>query len=408
MNVLGKNDVRNALLAQNRNYQNRSTWGQMFAQTDLAAQQAESALKYDYAQDVAEAYSAAYDQKSAIYGSNYGTGYKQAFADDIDAALNEAYETSRANYYKQLESVSKATAQANQGIVSALNTETDYMQNYLNSHIDYAKYLYNAINEGIELPGVSSDLFKNAGWKEFVDFDESGNVKDFKSDDLIREMLRDPYTGDLSAKGQALFKMLQTDLSTGGKYSFQQYLEEQDARNKTNIAEWAASHNPYDVFNIKANTAKDILGLDNTDNKFTTADKFMTADKYELDTMLNNAQEAIDADFVSYDRKRTGLDTYSYSGTRLNENAITQMNKLQEFAELYGVDISNFSSEYATLYDELYKLYIEYATARDDYKLSGNRSPSEIKSNLQDTEQKMKTLFINALNKIKSAANTSK
>ena len=94
MAYLGKTDTMKVLANQNRQRNDRLTWQQMFAATDIAAQQATSAVDYNFAKEVSDAYDASLLAKSNVYSGDYRTGTQNEMLDEIDLALNDAYNKS--------------------------------------------------------------------------------------------------------------------------------------------------------------------------------------------------------------------------------------------------------------------------------------------------------------------------
>lgn len=252
-NVFTTSDYTDALLKSNRTQSGLKTWSQMYGSIDLAAQQADAALRSNYANEVSEAYANSHAQKSVIYGSNLSEGYKAAAASDVDAALNEAYESYRSNYLSDLQEIDSSKIAAQSQISTMLTEQAEMTKLYEQSHIDYVKYLYE--NLGVD-ESIPSDLFGRAGWSNFISSDG-----ELLSDDEIHKMMYDE-NGNLTLKGVDIYNMVENDLSDSGYKSFGSYLAEQDAVNKTNLLDWAMTYNPYSYTALtNAGSFKELVGI---------------------------------------------------------------------------------------------------------------------------------------------------
>ena len=116
MAYLGKTDTMKVLANQNRQHNDRLTWQQMFAATDIAAQQATSAVDYNFAKEVSDAYDASLLAKSNVYSGDYRTGTQNEMLDEIDLALNDAYNKSIENYNTNISAIYNSKTTTNQQI----------------------------------------------------------------------------------------------------------------------------------------------------------------------------------------------------------------------------------------------------------------------------------------------------
>lgn len=346
-NVFTTSDYVNALMKSNRTQNGLKTWSQMYASTDLAAQQAESALKQNYAQEVAKAYSSAEQQKSIVYGSNLSQGYKNAAVDDVDLALNEAYETYRSNYLSSLQEIDAEKMQAQQQISSLLHKQAENTKLYEQAHIDYVKDLWSKYEtselttDTVDAHGniikgdIPADLWNETGWDRFVKRDEQGNVIGILSDDEIRNLMFDK-DGNLTLQGVDIYDMIENDLSSRGYKSFGSYLAEQDEANKTNLVEWATSYNPYDYNGALTNAEsfKELMGMSSTDDKYLFIERFGGMSEEDINRVIGNFDEHI----ANIDNAINSIQDANASSVK---SAINEMlDDMDKTFEKYGISDS--------------------------------------------------------------------
>ena len=298
-NVFSVSDYASALKKSNRNYSGLKTWNQMYAATDLAALQAEGAVKYNYAQNVADAYYSSEQQRRSIGASELGTGYKKAAIQDIDAALNEAYDTYYNNYVSNMASIQEAQAQAQAQTTELLNTQAEYTKQYEEAHINYVKDLWSKTETG-ELTMTTTDedgnviegdlpanFFSEGPWSKLTKIDADGN-RVLLSDDEIRSLMYDA-NGNLTIAGLDIYDMIENDLAQRGKFSFGSYLAQQDEANDTDLVDWAMSYNPFDysVAGTNAGSFKELVGMASTDDKYSFVERFGGMNEDEINAMMD-------------------------------------------------------------------------------------------------------------------------
>jgi hypothetical protein len=321
-----------ALAEQNRDYYNRQTWKQMFANVDVASQQAQSAVQYNFAQDVADAYDASLAQKSKIYGGNYRTGVEESLLSDIDATLEEAYAKSRETYQTNLQNIAQSKYQAQETIKSELEKQADYAIKYEQAHFDYVTDLWNRLQSGeltqdiydstgklVQKGDVPSDLFTTGMFSRFTknvdtSYDEASDQYVFVnsngnehrewaanmtperisvlesqgykpksevallSNDEIRNMMYDEQ-GNLTEQGKDIYDVIENYLPQSGYTSLQDYLESTD----NDLANWASSYNQYDSSSgTNAGQFKELVGLDASDVSYTNVEKLARMDDSQL------------------------------------------------------------------------------------------------------------------------------
>lgn len=365
-NIFMTSDYATALKETQRDYAGRKTWSEMYLKTDLAAKQAEAAVKYDYAKDIAEAYSASQQNIASIYGSNYGHGYKQAAVDELNASLQEAYDSYKKAYQEGIADVQQGSAETKNQITSLLEQQAEYTSMYEQAHVDYAKYLFDKLETGeftvdkldekggiLEKGDLPADLFSRPGWQRLVKTDEQGNLV-FKSEQELRDIMYDEQ-GRLTLQALDLYDFVENDLATeGGRYTFGKYLSEQDEANKTNLLEWATSYNPYD-YTSPTNAAqfKELVGLSPDDDKYEFIESFGRMTDEEVDGYIGNITTKVD--------KFANSDFTNMSNEQIKKVYEDFSSELTNFANKLGIDVNtedilNTLSDYSSDKDMLSSL----------------------------------------------------
>lgn len=287
MAYLGKTDTMKVLANQNRQRNDRLTWQQMFAATDVATQQATSAVDYNFAKEVSDAYDASLLSKSNVYSGDYRTGTQNEMLDEIDLALNDAYNKSIENYNANVSAIYNSKTTTNQQINDLLGAQADKVIAYDKAHIDYVNWLATELENG----NIDGSVFDNTAWGRIFTksdvTDADGNVTGSSytaaSADDLRNMMYDK-DGNLTLKGIDIYDMLENDF-VDTDHSFQDYLETRE--DGSDLLEWATSYNPYDYTSgTNAGNFKEIVGLASTDEKYSFIERFGGMNEDELNDKL--------------------------------------------------------------------------------------------------------------------------
>ena len=405
--VLNFQGANKWLQEYNKTYNNRNTWQQMYAATDLAAQQAESSLKYDFAQDMADAYSAALTQKSNIYSGSYRSGVEQSAISEVDIALKEAYESSLENYQRNVNTIAASKQSSQEQINNLLQQQTQNYIDYTTKHFDYLTWLD-------EQAGY--DVLKNSDFAKYYDYtyniagatkaDGSSYTKDellhyistisdeFSMTNLLSKMSTDELlehintgklpgvtianatlkdidslysdffddTGKLTKQGRGFFDLTENYYATQGdasKYSIGSYLSTLE---DSNLLNWAMSTNQYDYDqtlerNLTNQEAyRKFIGLDKNDAEYSGSDslKYMTDAK--LQTIIRPLKNSIDIDPV-----KTGKGLQNIRKSSIDDSKF--MKSLEEFTTnyntKYGISMPDITA-YKTVVKELNEKLTEY------------------------------------------------
>jgi len=318
------------LKRQNRDYEGRKTWDTMFSNVDLARQQQISSLQQDYSKAIGEAYASAYNNRTAVAASNIGQGYKLSAYDDIDAALEEAYDTYRANYEQNVSSVNQATNEIAANIDETLTNEAQNYKAVSDSLYPYLKDLWNKFDEGELKDNI---FYNNPLWTRYTreQKDETtGEIIKDTEGNVMRELM--PFEdiqstmydsdGKITEKGREFIDQMLNDFATNeqyNKYSFGTYLSE----NNPELLDWLNSRDLYNFTaeGTKYGTYTDMFGPDISDNKYSFIERWGAMNDEEKDNFIKPLMEKWD----------------KFENTAL-------FNSVEEVDEYYGIKKGNVGS----------------------------------------------------------------
>ena len=303
--IYDTSSIKQQLKEANRDYMGRKTWENLYAGIDIAEKQQINVLKQDYAKAMSDAYATAYKNKAAVGASNIGQGYKAEAINDIDAALQEAYDTYRRNYLQGESEIQAASAEATKNVDEALTEQAEYTKKFADAPYEYLKYLFDKYNEGKPEDNIflTDDLWKRYTYEEK---DENGNLTGerlLKSwEDIASYGSYDEYTdefgnlqkewtglyddaGNLTIKGADFYDQMMNDLAQKGGYSFGEWLANYDE----DLYNWSQSYNPYDYNADQRNVGsfRTMVGLTSTDETYSFIERFGGMSKKELDSMYS-------------------------------------------------------------------------------------------------------------------------
>lgn len=303
--IYDTSSIKQYLKEANRDYMGRKTWENLYAGIDIAEKQQIGVLKQDYAKAMSDAYATAYKNKVAIGASNIGQGYKAEAIDDIDIALQEAYDTYRRNYLQGESEIQTASAEAVKNVDEALTEQAEYTKKFADAPYEYLKYLFDKYNEGDQEDNI---FLNNELWKRYTyeEKDEEGNLTGerlLKSwEDIASYGTYDEYTdefgnlqkewtglyddaGNLTVKGADFYDQMMNELAQKGGYSFGEWLADYDE----DLYNWAQSYNPYDYTADQRNSGsfRTMVGLTSTDQTYSFIERFGGISRKELDSMYS-------------------------------------------------------------------------------------------------------------------------
>lgn len=303
--ITDTSSIKQQLKEANRDYMGRKTWENLYAGIDIAEKQQIGVLKQDYAKAISDAYATAYNNKVAIGASNLGQGYKAEAMDDIDIALQEAYDTYRRNYLQAESEIQTASAEAVENVDNALTEQAENIKKFADAPYEYLKYLFNKYSEGNPEDNI---FLTNELWKRYTyeEKDEEGNLTGerlLKSwEDIVAYGAYDEYTdefgnvqkewtglyddaGNLTIKGADFYDQMMNDLAQKGGYSFGEWLSNYDE----DLYNWSQSYNPYDYTEDQRNVGsfRTMVGLTSTDQTYSFIERYGGMSRKELDSMYS-------------------------------------------------------------------------------------------------------------------------
>ena len=257
----------------NKDYERRRVWSSLYGAVDLSKQRALNSLQYDYNKDVSEAYAAAYNERGAIANSNLGQGYKEAAYGDLDASLNEAFASYKANYLNNKLAIEESAAEATSEIDTALTTQAENIALYQRKPYEYLTSLYErATGSGdYDLDEKLQELFiNNPNWSKYITTDDKGNNRLMSEAELYSTLYDEQ--GNLTIAGADYYDQMLNSLASemGSDYSFHNWLSTNDEE----LYNWSQTYNPYnyapDAFgnNTNLSSVRTMFGLASDDEKY--------------------------------------------------------------------------------------------------------------------------------------------
>lgn len=287
--IFDTNSIKKQLVEANRDYTGRKIWENLYGSVNLAEQQQLNALKQDYTKAVSDAYASAYESKQAVAASNIGEGYKLGAMSDIDATLEEAYNSYRNRYLSGVSDVEASAASANEAISEKLGEQAEYTRQLANIPYDYLTYLFNTYAEGND----EDNIFKtNPLWSKYTYTDENGDMQlrswsDIKlgNEQNNQEGMFDAY-GNLTSVGSDFYDQMFNDLATkNSKFSFGNWL----AENNSELFDWATANSPYAYTQGGTNLAafKTLVGMKSTDEQYSFIERAGGLSHSQIDEMFS-------------------------------------------------------------------------------------------------------------------------
>lgn len=397
--VINSANVNRWLQQYNRSYNGRSTFSQMYSAIDVAAQQAEASVKYDMAQDVADAYTAALKQKSNVYSAGYRSNVEQSAIDDINLTLQEAYEASLADYNSKISNINTNASASIQQINEILNEQTQQYLDYTNKHFDYLTWLdeqigYDALKNtefsqyynNVYYDSVGSELseselmhlirstdsdFEKYTDAQLLDKIRSEGYKEYSATPVLKTtedlygMLFD-LSGNINQSGKQFFDLVENYYATSGsasKYSFGSYLS---TLQNSDLLKWSMSANQYDYdssigrYLTNAEAYKRFVGLDVMDEQYTSSENLKYASNEELNNIYTslNALAAVGTDITLDD-----IQSSAYVGNTFKAD-------LQQSRDDFKQSIAQFNNildDTSSLYTKLDEAYAYIENNRSEY-----------------------------------------
>lgn len=298
--VFDAKDIKKYLLKYNRDYTGKKSWESLYNQINLSTARQLTSLSADYSQAMSDAYVAAYANKAAVNSSNIGEGYKTAIDEELDIALDAAYDAYRSNYLSSVSDIENAANEATAQIDLAMEEEANNISSFAMKPYEYLQYLFDKFGEGSEEDNI---FYNEALWKQYTneEFDENGELvnRSLKSwDEIVAKGIKDEngewiglYDADnrLTIKGADFFDQMLNYYDytkPGAGLGFGSWLAENDP----DLFKWSKEYNPYDYTEAGTHLGsfKTMFGLTSTDEQYSFFERFGGFTKKEVDTMYTD------------------------------------------------------------------------------------------------------------------------
>lgn len=372
------NNVASQLYNQNRDYNNRLTWQNALFANDAAAGVAQDKLIDDYTSASSEAYVSYLRNKNNIENSAVAGEGKQELLSQNDIALQEAYDSYRAQLAEGSAQVAASAQESETAIREALQQQAQYTADYANAHWDYLKQLYYDYTQG------ENKVFDNKLWSKYIVqqpvLDAEGNEMHDDKGNVITEprlMTREElastlYDGDgnLTIAGVDFYDQIENAVAQSGTgMSWGDYL----AENNEELFNWAQSYNPYNYTfeGTNAGTFRTMVGMAADDNQWSFIERYGGMTEEQLKSNFDGFYTAI--------KKLNSIDTEEHADKAVK--ALQDVNdELWSLAEDLGMDgqMEELGISRQTTQEILYQAY-------DDIYTHGELSSMRAKNILLNT-----------------------
>lgn len=345
--TMSTNDVARQLYNLNRQYNGEQTWRKLYQDVSINSQLAQSQLSYDYGSAMNEAYLASLQQANAISGSNLGQGYKERLLEDNQAALEEAFNSYRANYQSNLATISQETATANQAITDELTEQAERTNLMSEKPYEYLQYLYNTYGEGDDKENI---FLTEDNWRKYTYTDEDGETHLKTKEMLLHGDGSDDFQsfydkdGNITLAGADFYDQMLNEfgpIRVGKGLSFSEWLKEND----TELFEWASSANAYDYSDKGTNfgSFKTLFGMTSTDETYAFIERFGGLSEQRLTAKFDNFAEKFNDIKVKYSDSN-GNFKGDKSQAYIEETELV-VNDLINVAEELGLDVGGIDKD---------------------------------------------------------------
>lgn len=297
--IFSTDDIKKQLLHMNRDYTGRKSWEKLYGDIDLAKQQQLNAASADYSQAMSDAYASAYANKASLASGNLGQGYKTAVDEELDVALENAYDSYRANYLAATADIESTTADAVANVDAALTEQADYTKRMSDKPYEYLQYLFDKYGEGAEENNIfyTDELWKRYTYEETDENGDPTGQRKLKTwDEIVGFGTKDDETGEwlglrdadgnLTLKGVDFYDQMLNYFDSaepGAGSGFGSWLAENDSE----LFDWSQSYNPYNYTDAGTNAGsfKTMFGLTSTDQTYSFIERFGGYTKQDVDNM---------------------------------------------------------------------------------------------------------------------------
>jgi hypothetical protein len=255
--IFTSGNTRDALMSANKDYAGRSVWNQAFGNIGNSYGINANNLDTQYGQALNSAYMSSFQTKNQVYGSNLAQGYKQLALEEVDLAMQSAFDSYTSNYLAQKSELEESTAKAVGEYNTLLNTQAENQAAYANHAFNYLSYLYEN----------NKDAFNSPALGRYAVY-EDGEIVGVKSIDELQQGMFNT-DGTLNEAGIDYINMVQNYGASGnmGQYTFTNYLMEKDPE----LLGWLSSADKHSYGKTNLNSFNDVAGTNSEEYKFDTA-----------------------------------------------------------------------------------------------------------------------------------------
>ena len=383
--IFDASQIKSQLSEANRDYMGRKTWESLYGSINLNEQNQLGQLQTNYAQAVSKAYAQAQASNASIAASNLGQGYKAAAMSDVDAALQQAYDSYRNSYLEGAAEVQNTAAQAIQKVSDVQTTQAENYKKLADKHYDYLKYLFDKYSEGAaeDNPFLNDDPL-NVLWRRYTykyyDPDDPAYEINKKLGVNYETRLRDwsdiqsemfDEQGNLTKFGTDFYDQMfnQNAYEGNTELSFGRWLADTDE----DLYNWSQSYNPYDFTGAGTNLGsfKTFVGMGSTDEQYRFIERFGAMNEEQVNDMFSDITKKAE------EIGKNISDKYGVSDLRRgkdSEKIIAQYNDLindvRDIFDRMGVT-EDFEKDTGIKFSELADLMQEYVNTAD----KNNKNP---------------------------------
>lgn len=253
-----KDQISKQLYNYNKDYRGRQVWSDAYATINRDAALASTQLEQQYESDIAQAYLASRRASQEIAGSSLSTGTQALLQNQAQNDLTAAYEKYKANYASNLSQLQEQVTQQTSIVDQALAGQTQNVQNYLNSFVDYVNWLSEKHPEAYMTSHIVDEQeLGNPYALDLLSYNPMGATG---SSVTSSQLLADLYDeqGNITDRGKDFYRLLAG--SMGGKgYSYSDFLND---TNQGDLIEWLESSDTSGTQTNKEMVWNTMLGID--------------------------------------------------------------------------------------------------------------------------------------------------
>ena len=333
-------DMRGILEKNDKQQSGVRTWRQLFGNASLGYQNRLDTTKSYYNDAMLQAYKSNFTQNNNIIGAGLNSGGTKNLMNDNRLELQNIYE----NYVKNYGSTVQSAGQDYSNEVSAIQQGlTERAENYSSLYNNAYKYLseelYNASITNLGEPTYDKDgnviydspintaYLEDRGMDWMLERDTDGNVLGLSSWENIISKLKNS-DGTLNENGTKFFDQLFNanpneyinNLTSEESKTFGQWLSDSD----NELYNWLASKDlfNYNFANTNFGTAKNILGMESTDNSTGNSEYINIDDLNNFDKVIQISGGVGNSNIfykIAVEKSNNAFEVAKVTATKLEE-----------------------------------------------------------------------------------------